>query len=141
MDRKDRSKPPRPDMVWSQKHKMWVDPDTRSPERRSKDEAISQSIEADRERIQEALKQAQKAYDEQSKVLEGAADHLALSVLQQLVDARKKSGLTQVEVARRMNVPPSAVVRLESGAHSPTLSTISRYAAAIGVKLEVRRIA
>ena len=141
MNRRDRSKPPRPDMVWSQKHGMWVDPDTRNSETRQKDESIEKAIDADRERIQEALRQAQKAYDQQSKVLEGAAGNLAMSLLQQLIDARKKSGLTQVEVARRMNVPPSAVVRLESGAHSPTLSTISRYAAAIGVKLEVRRIA
>jgi len=141
MNRRDRSKPPRPDMVWSQKHGMWVDPDTRNAGRRQKDEAVARSLDADGERVQEALRQAQKAYDQQSKVLEGAAENLAMTVLQQLIDARKTSGLTQVEVARRMNVPPSAVVRLESGAHSPTLSTLSRYAAAIGVRLEVRRIA
>ena len=73
--------------------------------------------------------------------MEKAAESVALSVLHELIDARKKADLTQVDVAGRMNVSQSAIVRLESGTHSPTLSTLSRYAAAIGVKLEVRRIA
>lgn len=32
-------------MTWSEKHQMWVDPDTRSPERKAKDEAIAAEIE------------------------------------------------------------------------------------------------
>ena len=77
----------------------------------------------------------------QAAAIQGSAETLALSVLQGLIDARKKGGLTQAEVARRMNIPQSAIVRLESGAHSPTLTTLSRYAMAVGVKLEVRQTA
>jgi ribosome-binding protein aMBF1 (putative translation factor) len=128
-------------MIWSEKHGIWMDPDTRSPERKTKDETIVKSVEADQERIRAALRQSEDAQGHQAEVIQGAAEHLALSVLKQLVEARKKAALTQAEVARRMNVPQSAVVRLESGTHSPTLTTLSRYAAAIGVKLEVRRIA
>jgi ribosome-binding protein aMBF1 (putative translation factor) len=128
-------------MIWSEKYGMWVDPDTRTPERRAKDEAIVKSLEADQERIRAVLKKAQEAHDRQVAAIDGVAENLALSLLRQLVEARKKAGLTQSEVARRMDVPQSAVVRLESGTHSPTLSTLSRYAAAIGVKLEAKRIA
>lgn len=141
MNRRDRAHPPRPEMIWSEKYGMWVDPDTRTPERRAKDEAIVKSLEADQERVRAVLKKAQEAHDRQVSAIDGLAENLALSLLGQLVEARKRAGLTQSEVARRMDVPQSAVVRLESGTHSPTLSTLSRYAAAIGVKLEAKRIA
>ena len=45
MDRRDKSKQPNPDMTWSEKHQMWVDPDTRSPEQKLKDESIALEIE------------------------------------------------------------------------------------------------
>ena len=141
MNRRDKAQPPRPEMIWSEKYGMWIDPDTRSSGRRAKDEAIVKSLEADQERIHAVLKEAQEAHDRQAAAIGGLAQNLALSLLEQLIEARKKAGLTQSEVARRMNVPQSAVVRLESGTHSPTLSTLSRYAAAIGVKLEAKRIA
>lgn len=141
MNRRDKSKAPRPGMTWSDKHRMWVDPDTRTAERRAKDEEIARNVEADQARLKDVLRQTEAAQAQQVDALEKAAESLALSVLRELVEARKKANLTQTEVSRRMNVPQSAVVRLESGTHSPTLSTLSRYAAAIGVKLEVRRIA
>jgi ribosome-binding protein aMBF1 (putative translation factor) len=128
-------------MIWSDKHRMWTDPDTRSAERRAKDEAIARSLEADQERLKEVLRRAEAAQSRQVDALDRAAESLALAVLRGVVEARKKAGLSQSEVARRMDVPQSAVVRLESGAHSPTLTTLTRFAAAIGVKLEVRRIA
>jgi ribosome-binding protein aMBF1 (putative translation factor) len=128
-------------MIWSETHGMWIDPDKRSPERKAKDEAIVKSLEADEERIRAVLKEAQAAQDRQAAAIQGVAENLATNLLRQLVEARKKAGLSQSEVARRMNVPQSAVVRLESGTHSPTLSTLSRYAVAIGVKLEAKRTA
>jgi transcriptional regulator with XRE-family HTH domain len=38
-----------------------------------------------------------------------------------------------------MGVPQPAIVRLEAGTHSPTLTTLARYAGAIGVDLDVRQ--
>jgi len=60
---------------------------------------------------------------------------MARIMLESLIDERKKAGLTQVAVARRMGVPQSVVGRLESGVHSPTLRTLSRYAEAVGIRL------
>ena len=140
MNRRDRKRAPRAGMIWSERHRMWLDPDTRPPERRARDEAIVRNVEADQDRLKEILREAEAMDARRNAVLEQLAESLALSVLRELVVARKKAGLSQSEVARRMGVPQSAIVRLESGAHSPTLTTLSRFAAAIGVRLEVRRI-
>jgi DNA-binding XRE family transcriptional regulator len=141
MNHRNKSKSPRPGMMWSKKLGRWVDRDTRSPERRAKDKAIARNAEAEQEGLKEILRKAEAAQDRQVDAIAKAAESLALTLLNELIEARKKSDLSQVEVARRMGVPQSAVVRLESGAHSPTLSTLTRYAAAVGVRLEVRRIA
>lgn len=65
-------------------------------------------------------------------------------VLRQMLQARREAGLTQAEVAERMGTKPPAVTRLESslssGKHSPSLATLTRYAAAVGCRLEVRLI-
>lgn len=44
-NRRDPQNPPRPNMIWSDKHKLWMDPDTRSPERRRKDEAVVRRVD------------------------------------------------------------------------------------------------
>ena len=41
VDRRDKNKPPYPNMVWSDKYGMWLDRDTRTPEQRAEDEAIA----------------------------------------------------------------------------------------------------
>ncbi|MDR3375100.1 MAG: helix-turn-helix transcriptional regulator [Ancalomicrobiaceae bacterium] len=56
----------------------------------------------------------------------------------EIVEARNASGLTQAEVARRMGTTQSAVARLESARHMPSLNFLTRYAAALGKKIEVR---
>ena len=55
------------------------------------------------------------------------------------VAARVRAGLSQVEIARRMGTSASAVSRLEAvdGGPSPSLSTLRRYADAVGCDLEV----
>ena len=62
-----------------------------------------------------------------------------------LLKARKQANLTQEEVAKRMKTTKSAVSRLESSLvneqHSPSLSTLRRYAAALGYKLEISFVA
>ena len=44
-DRRDPNKPPHPGMVWSDKFKMWLDKDTRTPEQQAQDEAIAAEVE------------------------------------------------------------------------------------------------
>lgn len=62
--------------------------------------------------------------------------------LDQILNARAESGFTQAEVAARVGTTQSAIARLESGGkrHSPSLSTLQRYASALGYRLEVRLV-
>ena len=56
-----------------------------------------------------------------------------------LIEARAKSGLSQREVAERMGTSQPTVARLESG-HKPSLKTLERYAAAVGMKIEIHLV-
>ena len=64
------------------------------------------------------------------------------SALSTFLSARKSAGLTQEEIAKRMGTTKSAISRLESslgsGRSSPSLSTLRRYASAVGCKLELK---
>src|SRR5580692_10658796 len=53
-----------------------------------------------------------------------------------LAARRAEIGLSQTEVAARMGTSQSAVARLESGDADVRLSTLDRYVAAIGEKLD-----
>ncbi|AIC71933.1 Hypothetical protein ERS075564_00926 [Mycobacteroides abscessus] len=57
-------------------------------------------------------------------------------LLEQLVEVRKAKGLTQQAVAERMRRDKSAVSNFERLGTDPHLSTIRRYAAAIGVMIK-----
>ena len=59
----------------------------------------------------------------------------------QLVEARQAAGLTQAEVAKRLEVSPAQVARIEKrGYDAYTLTTLRRYIEALGegFSLEVR---
>src|SRR5438067_704783 len=53
-----------------------------------------------------------------------------------LVARRQALGLSQTEVAARMGTSQSAVARLESGTADVRLTTMERYAAALGWAIE-----
>jgi predicted transcriptional regulator len=53
-------------------------------------------------------------------------------LIDELVRARQESELSQTEIAARMGTSQSAVARLESGGLDARLSTLERYAAAMG---------
>jgi DNA-binding XRE family transcriptional regulator len=55
-------------------------------------------------------------------------------LLRQLAALRREQGLTQVELAERMGTSQGQITRLETGADT-RLSTVERYAAALGVKV------
>ena len=66
---------------------------------------------------------------------------LEYGVVSQLLKARTRSGLTQDAVAELMGTTKSAVSRLESaGRHVPSLSTLKRYAHAVGCELQVKLV-
>ena len=52
--------------------------------------------------------------------------------------ARVNAGLTQAEVASRIKTKKSSISRIENHAEDIRLSTLERFAAAVGKKLEVK---
>ena len=55
----------------------------------------------------------------------------------QMAERRKNSGLSQTQVAARMDTSASIVGRVESGA-DVRLSTLEKYVAALGLELELK---
>jgi len=67
-----------------------------------------------------------------------ASDRVLQMLVTDLVAARKAAAMTQEEVAARMWTTKSAISRLESGSRTrPTLSTIEKYALAVGALVEI----
>ncbi|OWA25181.1 helix-turn-helix domain-containing protein [Streptomyces sp. CS057] len=60
------------------------------------------------------------------------------SLLRRMIARRKARKISQATVAERMETTQSAVSELESGGTDPRLSTLQRYARAIGCRLDVR---
>jgi ribosome-binding protein aMBF1 (putative translation factor) len=56
----------------------------------------------------------------------------------ELLRARLRAGLSQTELAKRMNTSQSAIARLESGQTLPSTKTLLRFAEATGSKLHLR---
>jgi transcriptional regulator with XRE-family HTH domain len=66
------------------------------------------------------------------------------TLLRELLQARQKAGLSQAEIAEKMGTKAPAVTRLESsltsGKHSPSISTLKKYAEALGCHLEIKLV-
>ena len=70
---------------------------------------------------------------------EGLAEEYALA--KEMLAARSRSGLTQEAVAVLMGTTKSAVSRLEAGGkHAPSMTTLKRYAHAVGCRLEIKLV-
>ena len=54
-----------------------------------------------------------------------------------MIEARAKAGLTQEELAQRMDTSQSAIARLESGRMKPSARTLERFAKATGTHLRI----
>jgi DNA-binding XRE family transcriptional regulator len=68
---------------------------------------------------------------------EGRKEEYAL--VRELLTARAQAGLTQEAVAARMGTTKSAVSRLEAaGKSSPSVTTLQRYAQAVGCRVEIK---
>jgi len=60
-----------------------------------------------------------------------------IEALDLMLEARKRAGLTQDEVAKLMKVSRPLVARLERGLHAPNIDTLMRYADACGCRLRL----
>lgn len=54
-----------------------------------------------------------------------------------VIDARASAGLTQEQLARRMDTTPSVIARLESGRTRPSTRRLERLATATGRRLKI----
>jgi len=54
-----------------------------------------------------------------------------------LIEARARAGLTQEQVAQRMNTTRAVVARLEGGGSMPSTRTLEKYAKATGTRLKI----
>ena len=67
-----------------------------------------------------------------------ALDHDPDVVLVEALAVAKKNGLTQKELARRMNTTQSVISRTFSAEGNPTLKFLQRYAKALDMSLEIQ---
>jgi transcriptional regulator with XRE-family HTH domain len=66
---------------------------------------------------------------------EGLAEEFSL--IQALIQARTRAGMTQEQVAKRMKTTQAVVARLEGGGSKPSTRTLERYAEATGSSLRI----
>ena len=71
-------------------------------------------------------------YQEAYEALEEEFDIAAL-----LIATRARAGLTQAELAQRINTTQSVIARLESGHVMPTTRTLGKIARATGSRLKI----
>ncbi len=62
-------------------------------------------------------------------------DEFALAAA--LIEARSHAGLTQQQLAERMQTTQAVIARLESGRFKPSTRTLERLAAATGMRLRI----
>ena len=58
-------------------------------------------------------------------------------VIQAMLDARKKSGMTQKELAERTGIAQGDISKLERGSANPSIRTLKRLAQGMGMVLKI----
>jgi ribosome-binding protein aMBF1 (putative translation factor) len=85
---------------------------------------IARANDLDKKSMQEHKRQDRQATVKEQLVLASA-----------VIDARKRAGLTQAELAKKMGTAQPVVARLESGRARPSIRTLERLAEATGSRL------
>jgi ribosome-binding protein aMBF1 (putative translation factor) len=67
-------------------------------------------------------------------------ENLEREISRQVLRLRQMRGWTQAQLAEALNTKQSAVARLESGSHRPSLATLDKIGHVLGARLEVRLI-
>lgn len=62
------------------------------------------------------------------------------TIIQALIDARKKSGFTQIELSKRTGIAQSDISKIEKGNANPSIKTLQRLAAGMGMKFKIEFI-
>ena len=83
----------------------------------------------------------EKLLDDQLKDPEFRAGYEALepefAIVQAMIDARRKTGLTQKQLAERTGIAQSDISKFETGGGNPSLRTLQRLAAGMGMVLHI----
>ena len=78
---------------------------------------------------------------EQLKDPEIKAEYEALepefAIIQAMIDARKLKGITQKELSERTGIAQGDISKLENGNGNPSIKTLQRLAAAMGMSLKI----
>lgn len=79
--------------------------------------------------------------NEQLQDVEFKAEYDALepefTIIQAMIDARKNSGLTQKQLSERTGIAQADISKLERGNANPSLRTLRRLAAGLGMRLRL----
>ena len=59
------------------------------------------------------------------------------AIIQAMIDARKASGLTQQQLSERTGIAQGDISKLENGSANPSLKTLQRLAAGMGMQLKL----
>ena len=59
------------------------------------------------------------------------------AIIRAIIEARKATGLTQKQLSERTGIAQGDISRLENGNANPSLSTLKRLAAAMGMTLKI----
>ena len=59
------------------------------------------------------------------------------AIIQAMIDARKRSGITQKQLAERTGIAQGDISKLENGSANPSIRTLQRLADGMGMKLKV----
>lgn len=62
------------------------------------------------------------------------------TIVQALIDARKKSGFTQIELSKRTGIAQADISKIEKGNANPSIKTLQRLAAGMGMKFKIEFI-
>ena len=84
--------------------------------------------------LDEMIEESTKRNPEFPSLMEEARERRKL--LSSLADIRSHSKISQQTIAKRVKTSQSAIARLEAGDVDPRLSTLQRYAASVGKRVE-----
>src|SRR3989454_7728848 len=86
--------------------------------------------------LDEMIAESSKGHPEFPQLVEAA--YRRRKLLRALADERERAGISQTAVAARMKTSQSAVARLEAGEIDAKMSTVERFAAAVGKRVDWR---
>ena len=59
------------------------------------------------------------------------------AIIQAMIDARKSSGLTQKQLSEKTGIAQADISKLETGSANPSLRTLHRLAAGMGMRVKI----